>query len=134
MPLKWTIEHHRQMVVATGEGAVTGSDVIAYLEDLAAKAAMPYPKVFDISGGRSFLDADDLERLGAWLRDYMRRPSGVVGPLAIVVSSPEQFVQAQFFGDSATGKRPVRVFRDRAGAEAWLEELRNAGDPPSVAG
>jgi len=129
MPLTWTIEHERQMVVATGEGAITGSDVIAYLEDLAAKGAMPYAKIFDLSASRSFMDADDLEQLGAWLRTYMQQPSRVVGPLAIVVSSPEQSVQAQFFRGSASGKRPVEIFRDRASAEVWLQQLRDADKP-----
>jgi len=122
MPLRWTIDHDRRLVSVAAVGAVLASDIQAYLDDLVREGAMPYAKLFDVSQAVSFLKADDLEDLGKWLRRYMDAPTGTVGPLAIVASSPELFVQAEFFSDMASGRRPIRVFRDPESAKRWLLE------------
>ena len=123
MPLHWTIDHEKRLLVATTEGDLTDSDLRAYLQRVTAAGAMPYAKIFDATKGRSFLKADQIEELGEWLQAYMNTRGAEVGPLAIVVASPEHFVQAEFFSDVAAGRRPVRVFRDHGSAHAWLREV-----------
>jgi hypothetical protein len=122
MPLHWTIDHEKRLVVATAQGALRASDISVYLNRVVYAGAMPYAKLFDGSNATSFLRADDLEEFGQWLQDYMEAPTDRAGPLAIVASSPEQFVQAEFFSDAASGTRPVRVFRDMASAQVWLQD------------
>ena len=120
MPLHWTIDHERRLVLVTAVGALRADEIQAYLDDLVRAGAMPYAKLFDISKATSFLKADHIEELGTWLRDYMNAPMAAVGPLAIVAASPELFVQAEFFSDVASGHRPIRVFRDVESARRWL--------------
>jgi hypothetical protein len=77
------------------------------------------------------LKAEDLEQAGARIQDYMRAGAGAVGPVAIVVGSPEHHVQAEFFADASSPDRPLRIFHDVASARAWIEASADQAIPAS---
>ena len=53
---------------------------------------------------------------------------GPVGPLAIVVSTSGSHFDAAHFADAAGSNRPLKIFRDKADATAWLAQvLRTVG-------
>ena len=125
MPLQWTIDHETRFVEVSADGAFTPADVKTYLDEVAAAGAMPYAKLFDISKVASGFTAAELEALGRSIRQYAIDGYGPLGPLAIVVSEADIRAQAARYADAAGSNRPLRIFRDRAQAEAWLRGLPN---------
>lgn len=119
VPLHWTIDHDLRLVVVRVEGDLTIAHLHEYLEALVAANAMPYGKLFDLSGPPSKLTLEELRALGARMRDYGR--DGTVGPLALVVDSGSHW-SAATFADAAGRHRPIQVFRDREEAMRWLAE------------
>jgi len=122
MPLHWTIDHQARFVDVRADGAFTPADVKAYLDEIAGAGAMPYAKLFDISNVADSFALADLEALGRSIRQYAIDGYGPLGPLAIVVSDAGIHAQAARYADSAVSNRPLRIFRERAPAQAWLQE------------
>ena len=122
MPVRWTVDHQARFVRATAEGLLTAAEVRDYLDGVAAAGAMPYAKLFDVTGADSLLSFDDLAALGSSIRQYAVDSMGRLGPLAIVVGE-SQALQAARFADTSVSNRPLRIFRDHQQAEAWLEQI-----------
>lgn len=122
MAVSWTIDHQARTVNATGEGALTFDDIKDYLDGVAAAGGMSYAKLFDISAADTQLTMEDLGKLGGSIRQYAIDSQGPLGPLAIVVGHSQGHLQAARFADTAVSNRPLRIFRDRAQALAWLRE------------
>jgi hypothetical protein len=58
--------------------------------------------------------------MGSSIRQYAIDSRALLGPLAIVVTA-NAHLQAARFADTSVSSRPLRIFRDRQEAEAWLE-------------
>jgi len=119
VPLHWTIDHDLRLVAVRVDGDLTLAHVHEYLDALVAANAMPYGKLFDVSGPSGRLTLEELRTLGAQMREYGR--GGTVGPLALVVDSSSHW-SAATFADAAGRHRPINVFRDREAAMRWLAE------------
>ncbi|MFI4998429.1 MAG: hypothetical protein ACHQK9_01010 [Reyranellales bacterium] len=122
MPLHWTISHPDRLVVATCKDRVSLKDIENYLDGVVVAEALPYAKIFDLSQGVLDLGDNDMMLLGARIRAYSTTMS-VIGPLAIVATSPKGQEQARLFTALADAKRQVRIFRDLQGARQWLAGL-----------
>jgi hypothetical protein len=120
MPVRVQIDHGTRLVEASAEDSLSAEDVVAYLEHLAEEGAMPYAKLFDATGAKATMSVDELRSIGAWVRKYGMDGRGPVGPLAIVSESGD--LDAAHFADAAGSNRPLRIFRDRAEAAAWLDQ------------
>ena len=121
MPVRVQIDHGARRVEAFAEESLDAADLLAYLDHLAEQGAMPYAKLFDVTGAKVTMSIDELKSIGAWVRKYAIDGRGPIGPLAIVSNSGNQF-DAAHFADAAGSNRPLRIFRDRAEATAWLEQ------------
>jgi hypothetical protein len=73
------------------------------------------------------MSSDELKAIGAWVRKFAMEGGGPIGPLAIIVTSGSHF-DAAHFADAAGSSRPLKIFRDKADATAWLAQvLRTVG-------
>ena len=121
MSVRVYIDHGRRLVEASAEDSLSAEDVVAYLEHLAEEGAMPYAKLFDATGAKATMSVDELRSIGAWVRKYAMDGRGPVSPLAIV--SYLGNLDAAHFADAAGSNRPLRIFKDRAEAMVWLEQV-----------
>lgn len=110
-------------MTATAGEDLTPDEIRRYLQDIAAEGAMPYGKIFDVSGPAIKLALDEMQKLGSSMRDLAKR--GPAGPLAIVVDVHTHLPAAQF-ADAAGRHRPVRVFRDGEEARRWIAKMSGA--------
>ena len=104
------------------KGIVSPQDMNAYLDAVVVADAMPYRKIFDLSGGSLDYSDADMMALGARIQAYAQQPGQPMGPLAIVASTPQAYEQAQMFATLAEAKRPIRIFREQHLARKWLDE------------
>lgn len=122
MPIKLTISHITQLVIAVVEGDIERADFDGYLSALNSAKAISYRKIFDASAASAHaLSVEDIQALAARARDYAKIHA--VGPFAIVVANDENLELARLFGVETDTARPLRIFRDRDAARAWLDRL-----------
>lgn len=124
MPISWTVSHPARLVVAVGKGDVNATDVLLYLDDIDRAGAMPYRKIFDLSGVVAAMPTKDVRLIG--MRVVALAGGKPTGPLAIVVASDAISELAKVFEATATTKRPLQIFRDFHTARAWLDEVAPA--------
>ncbi|GEP61882.1 hypothetical protein RSO01_90480 [Reyranella soli] len=91
-----------------------------------SKVRCPKAKLLDTTGAKVTMSADELKSIGAWVRKHAMDGRGPIGPLAIVSNGGNQF-DAAHFADTPGSNRPLRIFRDKARATAWLKQAAKAG-------
>lgn len=121
MSLDWTIDAEARLVVIVVDGDVTRREMETLLDELIAKEAMTYRKLFDGSRGDTSMNSEELLMLGVRFRAI--HAQGRMGPLAVVVAEHKAELVAQVLGMLAVADRPMRVFRAPALAHRWLESL-----------
>jgi hypothetical protein len=123
MPLRWTIDHRTKLVTAEVTGAITVDELYDYLGSLIANLAMPYPKIFDVSGATDWIPEDSMRAIAHTIGLYAKMKLGAVGPLAIVVGEAG-VERAKQFVRTVDARRPVRLFREVNEARSWIDSLR----------
>ena len=126
MPLTWTIDPHLRLVTAVARGEVTRPEVEALLDELNARNARGYRKLFDGEFGETSMGPTDVLALGVRMRSNHR--TGPMGPLAVVLPEKYATLLGHLLGMLASAKRPMRVFASAAPARRWLESVAPA-DP-----
>lgn len=121
MPLTWTVSHPAQLVVAVCKGDVNATDVLNYLDEIDRAGAMPYRKIFDLTGVAGVIPAEDVRLIG--MRVVALSGAKPTGPLAIVVASDAIEALSKVFEVTANTKRPLQIFRDLHKARAWLDNI-----------
>ncbi|MEI7873398.1 MAG: hypothetical protein WCK95_14820 [Alphaproteobacteria bacterium] len=121
MSLDWTIDAETRLVVIVADGDVTRGEMDTLLDDLIAKEALAYRKLFDGSRGDTLMNSEELLMLGVRFRAI--HTQGRMGPLAVVVAEHKAELVARVLGMLAVADRPMRVFRAPALARRWLESL-----------
>jgi hypothetical protein len=119
MPVHWTISHPSKLVVAVAKQDVTVADIEKYFAGVTAAGGMSYRKIFEITHTPSALSEENVRALGKRVVYYAQH--GQVGPVAIVASTEESFVQAQLFASTASVSRPLMIFRELHSARRWLD-------------
>ena len=122
MPLQWKVSRLDRMVICVSEGVVTLEDFQSYLAGLKAEKALPFPKIFIATEGRSGMSSDDRKKLTALLTSFLEMDG--LGPFAVVAGARRNGELAGVFKSLATVKRPMRLFADIHAARKWL---RNVG-------
>lgn len=121
MSLHWTIDAETRLVVIVADGDVVRGEMETLLDDLAAREALTYRKLFDGSRGDTSMTPEELLILG--LRFRAIHAQGRVGALAVVVPDHKADLVARVLGMLAVADRPMRVFRTPALARRWLQAL-----------
>ena len=120
MPVYWTIDSKRQLVVVTAEGDVTHADAEDYLDVIEGGGALGYRKLYDGTGGNVVMSHDEIMAIAARFRSYHHRP---VGALAIVLPHDKTEPVARMLGVLASADRPMRLFINLAQARRWIDGL-----------
>jgi hypothetical protein len=128
MALDWSIDHDRQLVVATLQRSTTEEEMYRFLGEVIGAGAMPYGKIFDARAALRWITPSRVGPIAATARLYGRMGLGPVGPLAIVVADTKATERAREFALLSDASRAVRIFDDSAAAEAWLGSV---AEPPS---
>jgi hypothetical protein len=120
MPIFWTIDSKRKLVIVTAEGDVTRADVEEYLDVVEGSCALGYRKLYDGRAGNLAMDHEDMMAIAVKFRSYHHRP---VGPLAIVLPQDRAELVARMLGVLATADRPLKLFTSLTPARRWIESL-----------
>ena len=120
MPVYWTIDSKRQLVVVTAEGDVTHADAEDYLDVIEGGGALGYRKLYDGTGGNVVMSRDEMMAIAARVRSYHHRP---VGALAVVLPHDKAEPVARMLGVLASADRPMRLFINLAQARRWIDGL-----------
>lgn len=123
MPIRWTISHPEHFVLIECFGALTRTDIEAYLDDVVVNGAMGYRKQFGLLDAVPAFADGDMMALGARIQAYVATMPRGMGPLAIVVMTEEQRENARIFAALAAGQREVKIFSDASTARRWLDTV-----------
>jgi hypothetical protein len=82
-------------------------------------ATMSYRKIFDMTECSPAMDKEDVVAFGERVR--ARAKVSAIGALAIVATSGEAYRLARLIESSTVAERPVKVFKEFAAAQNWLE-------------
>ncbi|MBL6618035.1 MAG: hypothetical protein ISP49_07305 [Reyranella sp.] len=118
MPISWGVDHAARLVLATGRGELSRTDLEQYLDRLAAAATLSFSKVFHMDDCHLALTDDDLAAIGAKVRSY--EGVGSMGRVAVIAATDELYDQARLFDAMVVAERPLRIFRDAGAAYDWL--------------
>ncbi len=124
MSLQWKVSPLERMVVCVSEGVVTLDDFRAYLAALKREKALPFPKIFVATQGKSGMNDGDREKLAALLTSFLEIDG--LGPFAVVAGSKRNDGLAEVFRSLATVRRPMRLFPDIHAARKWLSTRSTA--------
>jgi len=119
MPIKWTISHPDRMVTVAVDGEITLSQAEEYLDAVVVADAMAYAKLLDCTTMVTYVDDDEMMRLGARMRAYSSILKG--GPLVFVVTTPEIHDYVRRYINLASADRPVKIVKTVDQARAWLK-------------
>src|SRR4051812_32018745 len=122
MPISFDIDHRELLVTARAEGDVTSQELQNVLGEIIAAQAMPYRKLFDVSGGR-MPNTARMDEVAATVRLYASMRLGPLGPVAVVIAPGKEFPVAKSFVLNAPADRPVHFFEDAAEARRWLDNV-----------
>lgn len=128
MPLHWTIDSEVRFVSVIAQGNVSRLEVERLLDEMAAREAMTYRKLFDGLDGDTTMGPQDLLALGVRIRTH--HSQGPIGALALVLPEEKAEIVVPVLGMLAAADRPMRIFSTRQKARRWLESL---GGPLSLA-
>jgi hypothetical protein len=123
MSLDWSIDHGRRLVAVTLGRSTTEEELYRFLGEVITEGAMPYGKVFDASSALQWITASRIGPIAATARLYGRMGLGPVGPLAIIVAGEKAMARAREFALLSDASRMVRIFDNRADAEAWVAAI-----------
>jgi hypothetical protein len=119
MPIRWTVDQSRQMLLATAEGEITLKEIVEYLNAVVAAGTMPYRKLFDGSEARLAMTDEEMMVLGVRLRTF--HGQGKIGALAIVAAADKTHGLARLFGALAAADRRTKIFETLKAARDWID-------------
>ena len=121
--MPWTVvrDDAARRIVATGNGRFRAEDTIEVLESLSQSGALTYGMLFD---GRSMTGTPTVADVKPINDATTPRVDRAVGPIAIVVTSPDLYRTACAYAVLARSRGGVvEVFRDLRAAEEWLADV-----------
>jgi SpoIIAA-like len=128
VPLTYRIDVARRLVVSLATGRLTDADLQQHQQQLQQDPAFA-PSLCQLVDWTGVTDlAVTTEGLRQRVRQSIFHPGA---PRAMVVSSPVQYGMARMIQTLQEFQGgTIRVFRDRAAAQAWLDEACGVPSPP----
>jgi hypothetical protein len=122
MPISYIIDEARCRVQATCSGSITVEDILGHHEAAVREGFLGYRELIDTcSVTPPYLSGTDVWRAAMSVRNALKQQE--FGPRAVLVASNVVYGMARIFTSILSDDFPMRVFRDRATAVAWLESL-----------
>ena len=120
MPLSWDINHDEQLVVLKTEGALSFSDVMAYLDAVSAGGAIGYRKLCDAREGYCGMTEGELTSYLGSVAGYAK--VSPIGPQALVLTEAsarahEPILRMMFLNRD----RDLMMFSEIEPALEWLK-------------
>jgi hypothetical protein len=124
MPLHWNISRRQRLVSVQAEGAVSLSDLEAFLYALASEKAFAYPKLFDAQHGFTGMSESDVLTYAGMVSGFATLSR--FGPCAVIASRDSITSHRPLITQLMLGKRPLGIFSDMDDAERWIWQARRA--------
>ena len=118
MALHWDISRRQRLMSMQAEGAVSLSDLEAFLHALASKNAFAYPKLFDAQHGFTGMLESDVSVYAGMVSGFATLSR--FGPCAVIASRDSINSHRPLITQLMLGKRPLGIFRDMGDAKRWL--------------
>jgi len=123
MAIQFVLDTQRNVLFTRAEGLVTFEEVQKHLDEESAAALLGCQKIFDASGARTNLTADEVKRIVGRFHAMMQ--TGAFGPTAIITADDLFFGMARMMAilcDLQGGQR-MAVFRTVDDGLSWLAGL-----------
>ncbi len=127
MPIIYTIDHEKRLVLARAEGIITMKDIEDFTDDVVARDALAYRKLFDGSDAAGTYDDNDVMLLAARASAYATLTRR--GRLALVPRRNAVPDLAERFINLGKFEGRAMVFRTRKEALEWLNSPEPEPDP-----
>lgn len=93
MPIEYTIDHTRRLVMATGRGTLTGEDIFGYQKDVWSRP--------EVSGYNELMDMTDVEKIDLRSVEHIKRLAELSASMDTTASQSKFAIVAP--GDYAFG-------------------------------
>lgn len=121
MPLTWTMNHDRKLIVVTATGSLAKPDLASYMAGVMREGGKGYRVLFDLTAAQVELSANDLKGISQEVQSR-RGAAASYGAIALVVKSEAEREMAGFFAKRTNGSRLCKLFDTLEKASAWLEQ------------
>ena len=120
MPITFTVDHARQLVIVIATGTVTRETVVRYFDTQRMLDGLSYPRLVECRALEAKVTADEWRAATEWLRTVTKGMA--FGPAAVLVDDDQTFGLVQTISNLVSDFCEVQAFVDRASAEQWLVE------------
>ena len=120
MPITFTVDHAKRLVVVIATGAVTRQTVLSYFDTQRMLDGLSYPRLVECRGLEPQLTDEDWHMVAEWLRQITEHIA--FGPAAVVVDNDRTFELVQMISTLVSDLCELRPFADRDSAEEWLSD------------
>ncbi len=120
MPITFTVDHAKHLVVVIASGTVTRETVLQYFDTQRMLQGLSYPRLVECRDLDAQLTGDDWRLVAAWLRNVTEHIA--FGPAAVVVDNEQTFELVEKISILVSDLCELRAFGDRLSAEEWLAE------------
>jgi hypothetical protein len=120
MPITFTVDHAKQLVVVIASGPVTRQTVLSYFDTQRRLDGLSYPRLVECRKLEPELTDEDWRDVVAWLRQFTQHVA--FGPAAVVVDHDRTFALVEMISTLVSDLCELRPFGDRESAQAWLAE------------
>jgi len=121
MPITFTVDHARRLVIVIATGTVTRDTVVSYFDTQRRLEGLTYPRLVECRELDVRLTNDDWREVTAWLRTMVQ--GRTIGPAAVVVDSEQGRQLVRMIALLVSDICVIEPFADRVSAEEWLTEL-----------
>lgn len=128
MPISYSIDTERGRLLATAQGPITYSEIVAHLEKERKDRGLPYPELIEAMEATAVISAAEVRKVVERLRELGRR--NALGPTAVVTDDDVAYGLLRMLEFLVEDVCDVRPFRDRHKAEVWLDAMP-APRPPT---
>lgn len=128
MPLSYKLDRTRQLLIATAEGEIHQSDVLAHLQKEAEDQLLEYSELIIAIKVTVVLTSGEVREIVDYLR-YLSQEHKL-GPTAIVVSNDFAYGMMRMLGILVDQFTRIEPFRSVHEADSWLRQVSASQDHP----
>jgi hypothetical protein len=122
MPVSWTVDSKKKLMRILGTGNISHAELVPLIDAVVREGALGYRKLVDVSQANTTMTSEEMLDIGVRTRS-MQDPINS-GPVALVLPVDGVTHAEAQIGMIAAGERSMRIFRDLAPAERWIETQR----------
>lgn len=118
MPITFTVDHARRLVIVIATGTVTRETVVRYFDTQRMLDGLSYPRLVECRALDVQVTVSEWRAATKWLRTAIR---GIpFGPAAVLVDDEQTFELVHMISTLVEDFCEMEAFVDRTSAEQWL--------------